>query len=113
MLQFDERIVIIGGLGKIVLIDFIKLTVEEVIEDIRIKDQYILTFLRLSDDLILYGCGKEYENKYGQLGIINMKTRKIQEIKSDIDHICIMNMLYINKNTIAIGGDTSINIIQI
>ena len=42
-----------------------------------------------------------------------MKTRKIQEIKSDIDHSCIMNMLYINKNTIAIGGDTSINIIQI
>ena len=113
MLQFDERIVIIGGIGKIVLIDFIKLTIEEIIEDIRIKDQYILTFLRISDDFILYGCGKEYEKKYGHLGIINMKTRKIQEIKSDIDHYCIRNMLYINKNTIAIGGDTSINIIQI
>ena len=52
MLQFDERIVIIGGLGKIVLIDFITLTIEEIIEDIRIKDQYILTFLRISDDFI-------------------------------------------------------------
>ena len=118
IIQFDERIVVIGGLGKIILIDFIKLTIEGIIEDIRIKDHCILSLLKVSDDFILYeqnkkNSGYENDSKDGQLGIINMKTRKIQEIKNNIEHHYISSMIYINDNTIAIGGDSSINLIHI
>ena len=108
----------IGGLGKIILIDFIKLTIEGIIEDIRIKDHCILSLLKVSDDFILYeqnkkNSGYENDSKDGQLGIINMKTRKIQEIKNNIEHHYISSMIYINDITIAIGGDSSINVINI
>ena len=112
ILQFDERTVVIGGLGKIIFIDFIKFTIEGIIEDIRIKDHYLFSFLRISDDYILYGSGTDEGKKEGQLGIINMKTKKIQEKKS-IENFVIMSMIYINDNKIAIGGDSSIDIIQI
>ena len=115
IIQFDERIVVIGGFGKIILIDFIKLTIEGIIEDIRIKEHYILSLLKVSDDFILYGNepDNEYDSRDCHLGIINMKTRKIQEIKNGIEYRSIISMIYINDNTIAIGGHSSIHLIQI
>ena len=110
IVQYDERIAIIGGYEQIILIDFINLKIDAVIEDENIKDLFVYSLLKIDDNNILLGCEKEMKKESVLLGVLDVKNRKIMETQERyLNHIS--DLIFINKNVIAIGGN-SLEIIQ-
>ena len=102
MCEYDNRIVVVGGEERIILIDYVNFTIEAVIEDIQLQGAYVYSLLKIDDDTVLLGCGERIENNYGRLGVLDLKNKTIKE-KQRCD--CeIYDTVYIKEDTIAIGG---------
>ena len=99
---YDNRIVVVGGEERIILIDYVNFTIEAVIEDIQLQGAYVYSLLKIDDDTVLLGCGERIENNYGRLGVLDLKNKTIKEKQRwDCE---IYDMVYIKEDTIAIGG---------
>lgn len=102
MCEYDNRIVVVGGEERIILIDYVNFTIEAVIEDIQLQGAYVYSLLKIDDDTVLLGCGERIENNYGRLGVLDLKNKTIKEKQRwDCE---IYDMVYIKEDTIAIGG---------
>ena len=102
MCEYDNRIVVVGGEERIVLVDYINFTIEAVIEDAQLQGVYVYSLLKIDDDTILFGCGEVDKNKYGRLAVLDLKSKTIKE-KQRWDYE-IYDMISIKEDTIAIGG---------